>query len=103
MRDSDIEALVNSVIEDERTVPINPFLATQIMGRIQGQNPSQRLLIPVWQGVSMALSFVLVIILGIKEGNLYKTAEPYSKATSVTITSDDNMEHFEFYRQIVKE
>jgi|GEM_PF-2902391 hypothetical protein len=103
MRDSDIDGLVDSVIEEERTVPINPFLATRVMVRIQGRSPRRRPLIPAWQGVSMALSFVLVIILGIKEGNLYKTAEPYSKATSVTITSDDNMEHFEFYRQIVKE
>lgn len=103
MRHTDLDGLVDSLIDDERTVPLNPFLATRIMGIIRGESPGRRVLIPIWQGMAMALSFILVIALGIKAGYMYKTTEPHSNATSVMITSDDNMEHFEFYRQTSKE
>lgn len=102
MRQKDIDSLVDAFVEGERDFTVDPFLATRIMGKISKDGFEQSL-IPAWQRVSMVLSFALVTGLGIKAGNMYKQAEYHPNATTVVITSDDTMEHFEFYRETSKE
>lgn len=103
MRQKDIDSLVNAFVAEERALPVNPFLATRIIGKISKGSLEQKRLIPAWQRVAMAVSFVLVTGLGIKAGSMYKQAEDHSNATTVVIASDDTMEHFEFYRETSKE
>lgn len=103
MRQKDIDGMVDAFVEEERSLSVNPFLATRIMGKIGKGTLETKRLIPAWQGVAMVLSFVLVTGLGIKAGSMYKQAEYHSNATTVVIASDDTMEHFEFYRETSKE
>lgn len=97
MSQKDIDALIESFIEKERSVSPNPFLATRIMGSI-GNIKEHPKFIPVWQGVAMALSFVVAIALGIKAGNMYKSTNSHPSQT-VMFMNDEEMEHFGFYRQ----
>ena len=97
MSQKDIDMLVESFVEEEKSIFPNPFLATRIMGAI-GNLKEQEKFIPVWQGVVMALSFIVAIAFGIKAGNMYKSNSSHQSQT-VMFVNDEEMEHFGFYRQ----
>lgn len=97
MSQKDIEALIEAFIQKEQNVLPNPFLVTRIMGSIANRKQHKKF-IPVWQGVVMALSFVMAIALGIKAGNMYRSSSNHPGETIMFI-DDEEMEHFGFYRQ----
>jgi hypothetical protein len=100
---NDIDKLVDYFVQEERSIPPNPFLATRIIGSISKGGTGLKRLVPAWQGVLMAVSLVLVTSLGIKLGSLYKPAGSSPNQKTVMFVNDETLEHFAFYQQTPKE
>jgi hypothetical protein len=100
---NDIDSLVDYFVQEERSVPPNPFLATRIMGSINKGGSGLKRLVPAWQGVFMAVSLVLVTSLGIKLGSQYKAPGSSPNQKTVMFVNDETLEHFAFYQQTSKE
>jgi hypothetical protein len=102
-RQKDIDAIINSFIEDERSSESNPFLSTRVMAVLNRDHKVRRSWMPAWQTVAMTLSLAVAVVLGIEAGCLYKPAITYEEHAAVLLLNDDQMEHFTFYRQTSNE
>jgi predicted anti-sigma-YlaC factor YlaD len=80
-----MEALANRVINEEKEVQSNPFLATRVMAEIEtlGQNGVISKRIPVFtrvlKPVLITISIFTAILLGVLVGNIYQPSRQLSK------------------------
>lgn len=96
MKRNSFDDMIDSFVDQERSLSPNPFLATRVMASInsQSEGPGRY---STWSVVAIAFSFLAAVGLGIKAGTLYSPAP--REAATVVLVSDDQAEHFIFYQQ----
>lgn len=103
MGQKDIDALIDSFINEEQNISPNPFLITRVMGLVNAGTKEEKKFFPVWQGMAMALSLFAAVAVGVKAGSLYRPSALRQDQTSVMFMNDEKMEHFKFYQQTPNE
>jgi Na+/proline symporter len=98
---TDIENRINQLIQEERTIAMNPYLSTRVMAAIEKQQDrkaGQHSLI--LKPVLAIASLVLVVAMGVMAGSAYPTRSDDGEAV---LRNDAQAEHFAFYLQTEKE
>lgn len=98
---TDIENRINQLIQEERTIAMNPYLSTRVMAAIEKQQDrkaGQHSLI--LKPVLAIASLVLVVVMGVMAGSAYPTRSDDGEAV---LRNDAQAEHFAFYLQTDKE
>lgn len=95
--------LVDRIIDEEKYVQPNPFLATRIManieslveGRSKRSNPFvQQVLKPIF----ISVSIVAATFIGVLSGGLYQTETPHGQVpVELSYLNDAEMESVDFY------
>lgn len=99
----DIDVMIDSFIETERNIQLNPFLSTRVLASIDGEKERRNKFYPAWQTIVMSLGLVASIVVGIKAGSLYDRSQDKNDQATTVVINDDKMEHFVFYQQTANE
>jgi hypothetical protein len=88
------EDIIDKVIEKEKQVESNPFLATRIMSKITIENAPLNKIIYFFRSLVIAASIALVIITGVSIGKIYDEHRIDSMALNI---NDSQMENLIYY------
>lgn len=96
-----LEVLANRVIDEEKSVQPNPFLATRIMAQIEAQKQSRSSteLIPLYRRALkpalVTLSLAAAVLAGVLTGSIYKPASQQKVPVELTYINDAALESVE--------
>lgn len=89
------EDFINEMIEEEKRLKSNPFLSTRIMTKIEAEQAPTKSKVYFLRSLTVAASFVLVIIIGIGIGRIYDNKET-TNYTALNI-NDSQIENLNLY------